>query len=95
MSTSAKGVARATRCLVNLVKNGNGISLSVHLANVNKRESGNTSAVSMKEWSQLRVAYLETQIVSIGRSVQGSYLFACPSRRALLNKSHSRDRSEI
>ena len=52
-----KGVARVTRCHVHLVKNGNGILLSVHSAKVNQRGSGNTNAVSMNEGSQLRVAH--------------------------------------
>ena len=55
-STSTKGVARVTRCYVHLAKNCNGISLSVHSANVNERKLGSTSAVSMNEGSQLRVA---------------------------------------
>ena len=57
LSTSTKGVARVIRCHVHLAKNGNGISLNVHSANVSERRSGSTSAVSMNEGSQSRVAH--------------------------------------
>ena len=53
--TSTKCVARVTRCHVHLVNDDNGISLSVHSANVKKRGSGSTIVVSTNEGSQLRV----------------------------------------
>ena len=51
MTTSIRDVARVTRCHVHLVKNGNGISLSVNSVYVIERGSENTRAVSRKEGS--------------------------------------------
>ena len=57
-SASTKDVVHTIRCHVRLVTIGNGISLSVHLASVNKRVSGSMSAISMNEGSHIRVVRL-------------------------------------